>query len=123
MFLSQSKIYNIAHNRGSRSEFGGRGVGLSGLIWGGSGFRAIVSGSGGDGFFVAGFCVFRGSRLRFVRVVCLPVGSGFGGAMALAGVDIFLIRWGASGSWGSPLSGAVGGSILAVPGSGTPRPP
>ena len=53
-------------------------------------FRAIVSGGGGGvDFFVAGFCVFRGSRWKFARVEWLPVDPIFEGAMALAGISVF----------------------------------
>ena len=38
---------------------------------------------------VAEFSIFCGSRLGFARVVCLPVDSGFGGAVASAGVGVF----------------------------------
>ena len=38
---------------------------------------------------MAGFFVFRRSRLEFARVVCLPVNSGFEGAITLAGTGVF----------------------------------
>ena len=72
----------------------------------------------------------RGRILRFLRIAvgvraCGVFACGFGiwGCGGFGWGRCFLVRWGASGGWGSPLSGAVGGSILAVPGSGTPPGP
>ena len=72
VFLSQLKNYNIAHNKklSQNSEIRKKwvlGIGLKKIT---SKFQAIISkNEGGVNFFVAKFCVFRKSRLKFARVV------------------------------------------------------
>ena len=53
-------------------------------------FQPIISkNEGGDRFLVTKFWVFRKSRLKFARVVYLPVNSRFENAITLARINIF----------------------------------